>query len=262
MSVFGNTGQREPFRHHDRRSVVRSLNNRIPLFLVVLAVVSFVTAVSTPAHACMTTCYLLYCDDQGCYYVCDGAAGQSGIAPAGNTTVRVLPDHRAIVRIGPYVTPKMDRTYECAVAFAPVPGVARVDHVSLVEEATGWNLPFYSWTSSSAANGQFSDLTRDLASMPTVPSEWQGFFSVVQGGSPGGILHSFVLELTLEEGVTAEELMHNLQEFGILANGSARPDGQLDFGHYHLRVLRDGTMSRAMVRKERSNPSSVDRSQK
>lgn len=240
---------------------MRSLNRRISLLLVILAVVAFATAFSTPAHACMTTCYLLYCDDQYCYYVCDGSAAQSGIAPAGITSVRVLPGNRAVVKIGPYVTPKMDVTYACSVAFAPVPGVARVDRVSLVEEATGWKLPFYSWAPSSAANQQFSDLTSNLASMSTVPSGWQGFFSVVRGGSPGGIIHSFVLELTLEEGVTAEELMANLREFGILANGSARMDGQLDFGHYHLRVLRDGTMSsRANVRKEPVVPSSAGKS--
>jgi hypothetical protein len=240
---------------------VRSLSRRFPLLLAILAVVSFVTAVSTPAHACMTTCELLYCDDQYCYYLCDSNSAQSGVAPAGITDVKILPGNRAVVKIGPYVTPKMDVTYSCAVAFAPVPGVERVNRVSLVEESTGWRLPFYSWAPNATANEQFSELTSDLAAMSTVPSDWQGFFSVVRGGSPGGIIHSFVLELTLEKGVTAEELMQNLRDFGVLANGSASPDGRLDFGHYHLRVLGNGTMSQGIVRRERSRPIVVERNQ-
>jgi hypothetical protein len=240
---------------------VRSVNHRVPLFLILLAVI-LVTAFSTPAHACMSTC-TTYCDADGnCITICDENSGQSGVAPTGSTTVKILPGNRAVVRIGPYVTPKMDNTYQCSVAFAPVPGVARVNRVSLVEDVTGWSLPFYSWAPSAAANRQFSDLTSNLASMSTAPSEWQGFFSVVRGGSPGGIVHSFVLELTLEDGVTAEELTNNLREFGILANGSARPDGRLDFGHYHLRVLGDGTMSQTVIRNERSVRNSGGRSQK
>lgn len=54
----------------------------------------------------------------------------------------------------------------------------------------------------------------------------------------------------------------NLHKFGILANGSASPNGRLDFGHYHLRVLGDGTMSQAVVRTERSDCSPGGRSQK
>jgi hypothetical protein len=220
---------------------------RLMLMLVAFAVAAGAAVVAVPAHACMTTCVFIEYPDGSFEIICDSNAAQSGVAPRGQTTVTMLEHNKAIVRIGPYVTPKMDVAYDCSVAFSPVPGIVSVDNVSLVEDVTGRQLPFYSWSPSAAASTQFSDLTTNLASMSTAPSDWQGFFSEVPG-SPGGIVHSFILEVTLEDGITAKQLTENLREFGVLANGSANPDGQLNYGHYHLRVLGNGPIHQINVR--------------
>ena len=201
------------------------------------------------AQACMTPveCYF----DENGNYVCTGGGFDvpSGLAVPGDTKVTMLPNHRALIKVGTYATPEMTRTYDCAVTLAPVPGVKRVNRVTLVDAMTGQRLPNYSFVRNGAANSEFSSLLRDLGIKTSRTGNWQGFSTEVLNGSKGGIIHSFLLEVTLEDGVTPRQLLKAIRSHGMLSNGSANPDGTLDYGHYFLRDLGIGGLTVTAPRK-------------
>jgi len=219
---------------------------KVALVVVVCFILTGLFVLGSPAHACMTPVE--------CYELADGTivcfgGGSSGLAYPGDVTVTMLPHHRALIRIGNYVTPKMGVTYDCSVAFAPIPGIERVNRVTLVNSKTGRPLPNYSFVPNSAANSEYVQLLNELGI--TTPTEgWQGFSTEVLNGSRGGIVHYFLLEATLKEGVTPEQLYRAIREHGMLANGSANPDGTLNFGHYHLRSLGIGGLTLIAPRAE------------
>lgn len=192
-----------------------------------------------PAEACMGPCVLLYCDGTYCYYLCEVSAA-SGVAPAGETIVTRLGPTKARIEVSAYTTPGMSNTYACSVAFPEVDGIKAIDKVRLVETMSRKVLDNYNWVPDGNSIFEFSQMSRDAGIPASRKGGWQGFFTEVQGGSIGGIQHSFVLDVTLESGTTTEQLVEALKKQGVLANGSANFDGSLDFGHYHLRRLGDG----------------------
>src|SRR5436305_1995922 len=116
----------------------------------------------------------------------------------------------------------MSVTYACSVAFPVVPGIKSIDKLTLVSDLTGQPLSFYHWNRDDAAIDQFENLAEGDANMTRAADmRWQGFFSKIEGGSQGGILHSFVFEVTLEPGTTLPTLLAGLRSQGLLANGSA-----------------------------------------
>jgi len=215
--------------------VYRKTSSTLALAIAVFATASLLTPMS--ASACMSPLCRFF--GIGCPIVNGAAAG--GLVPGGTTLVTLTGRDKAVISVGHYVTPQMDVTYECSVAFPIVPGIKRIDKLTLVEDATGLPLPHYQWASSDAAIGQFQRLAEDDADMANAAEmQWQGFFSQVQGGSKGGIMHSFVFEVTLEPGTTLPKLLAALRAQGVLVNGSANPDGTLNYGHYYLRRVGDG----------------------
>jgi hypothetical protein len=205
---------------------------RLVLTTVILAVAAMF--ITIPASACMITCV---CTPYGC-----GCTGfDNGLVPGGTTLVTMVGQDKALVQIGPYTTPHMTTTFACSVAFPLVPGIRRVDKLTLVADATGQPLSFYHWNHEDAAIAQFENLAEGEANMSRAADmRWQGFFSKIEGGSPGGIMHSFVFEVTLEPGTTLPKLLAGLRAQGVLAHGSANFDGTLDYGHYYLRRVGDG----------------------
>lgn len=187
----------------------------------------------------MGPCILLYCDSSYCYYLCEANAA-SGVASAGETIITRLGPTKARIEVSAYTTPSMSSTYACSVAFPQVDGVKTIDRIQLVETMSRRVLENYNWLPDGNSIFDFSQMSREVGIQPSKKGSWQGFFTEVQGGSIGGIQHSFVLEVTLERGTTTEQLVEALKEQGVLANGSANFDGSLDFGHYHLRRLGDG----------------------
>jgi hypothetical protein len=196
------------------------------------------------AQACMTPVIDCYLGPDGIWY-CYGGGNSvpSGLAVSGDTKVTMLPNHRALIKVGLYATPEMTQTYDCAVALAPVPGIKRINQVSLVDANTGQRLPNYSFVRNGAANSEFSSLLTDLGIKTARAGNWQGFSTEVLNGSKGGIIHSFLLEVTLEDGVTPRQLLKAIRAHGMLSNGSANPDGTLDYGHYFLRDLGAGGLT-------------------
>ena len=155
----------------------------------------------------------------------------------------LLPGNKAVIDIGNYTTPEMDRSYECVMAFGPVDSIERIDKVSLVNVGTRRLLPNYDWARNDTPNFELSALFRDSGMMTNAPAAgWQGFFTQVPGGSRGGVIHRFRLEVTLKKGTIPEQLLSDLRTQGILANASANPDGTLDYGHYHLRQISNGNL--------------------
>jgi len=178
-----------------------------------------------------------YIDANGNVVCTGGGNVPSGLAIAGDTKITMLPDHKALIKIGTYATPEMTRTYNCAVALTPVPGIRRVDRVTLVDAKTGRRLPNYAFVRNGAANSEFGKLMSELGMNASRAGNWQGFSTEVLYGSQGGIIHSFLLEVTLEDGVTPRQLLKSIRGSGMLLNGSANPDGTLDYAHYFLRDL-------------------------
>src|SRR5262249_32901065 len=157
------------------------------LTVVVLTVVAM--AFTAPAFACMTSC-----NCQGRICIC---TSQSGLVPGGQTHITMTAPDKAVISIGPYVTPRMTVTFACSVAFPVVPGINSIDRRRLGDTATGLPLSHYNWTTSDAAIGEVERLAAGDAKMADAAEvPWQGFFSEVVGGSEGGIMHSFEFEVT------------------------------------------------------------------
>jgi hypothetical protein len=220
--------------------------NFIPVLVAAFILAgSLVLGSPQAAQACMTPveCYF----DVNGNYVCTGGGGgfdiPNGLTIPGDTKVTMLPNHRALIKVGTYSTPEMTNTYNCAVTLAPVPGVKRVNRVTLVDAMTGQRLPNYSFVRNGSANSGFSSLLGDLGIKTAREGNWQGFSTEVLNGSKGGIIHSFLLEVTLEDGVTPRQLLKAIRAHGMLSNGSANPDGTLDYGHYFLRDLGAGGLT-------------------
>jgi hypothetical protein len=216
---------------------VRNKSLTLKTLLLAIAILPL-AGLSHPALACMEPIDCPYWD---CPIGPIGVG--SGLASAGQTEITFLGPNRVQIAVGSYSTPSMPATYACSVALTPVDGIESVDRITMVDHATGQVLPNYSWVPSDAATGEFSTLVEDAGVMSPKQAQWSGFFTEVQGGSVGGIRHSFVIEATLAKGTTIKKLIAALREQGMLVNGSANFDGTLNFAHYYFRRLGDGPIS-------------------
>jgi hypothetical protein len=203
-----------------------------------------------PLNACMTPrcCTLIGCN------LCPESDTISGLAPAGITTVTYLGGRRAQIEISAYATPSMTITYDCSIAFSPVDGIERIDRITLVDTITRRPLLNYHWIPNEAPATEFAKMADELGVMALRSVAWQGYFTEVPGGSIGGIEHSFVFDVKLSEGTTVQGLVAALRHQGLLANGSANPDGTLDYGHYHLRRLGDGAIQVVFPARQAKEP--------
>jgi hypothetical protein len=218
------------------------MNPKTKMLCMVGAIVAVtLLAAVAPVEACMTPCKF-FCPEKPPIVA-------SGLVPGGTTIVTQTAPDKARIEVGHYTTPQMSVTYACSVAFPKVKGIASIDDVALIATATGLPLTHYHWVPNDASVAQFQTLAKDDAGMAHADRiSWQAFFSEVEGGSQGGIDHSFVFEVTLKPGTTLAQLLAGLRAQGVLANGSANFDGTLNFGHYFLRRIADGDMAMILPR--------------
>ncbi len=195
-----------------------------------------------PAAACggPVCCGPWWCP---CCWVCSSASSvTAGVIPPGETTVHWLSPRRALLEIKFYETMEMEQeSFECAVAFPPIEGVDRVNRVSMIDTVTGQPVEQRPWTAHPAPGPGFAALATE-AGLNTPAKGWTGFVSSFNGPTKGGQMFNFLVDLTLKPGTRVEDFLAALHRNGVVANGSAHPDGTLDLHHYFLRPFGQGSM--------------------
>jgi hypothetical protein len=212
---------------------------RNKLLLAALVLTALVPLLSPPAaSACMGDCYLVEVGGQY-YIICFSSYRENGVIPGGITTITRTGPDTARISVSSYSTAQMSIAYECAVAFPRVDGVERIDRLAMVEDATNREMREYVWEQNNASVFDFSRMAEDVGVARA--EEWQGFHTSLKNGSLGGVQHSFAFDVKLRPGMTLTQLAENLRTQGVMAHGSATPEGAIDYsGHYFLRRLGDG----------------------
>ena len=126
-------------------------------------------------------------------------------------------------------------------ALPPIDGVSRINRVTMVDAVTKRPLENYPWAPSAAPASDLSKLAAD-AGLSLGDKGWSGFVSHIKGPVVEGQLYSYVLDVTLEKGTTSEKLAAALRSQGIIATGSANPDGSLDLRYLHLMAFGQGNL--------------------
>lgn len=128
----------------------------------------------------------------------------------------------------------------CRIALSPVPGVKEVSSIQAVASYSGENIGEMGFEASEAAGPEMARYFNGLTGQANTESGWQGFTAAVDESVEGGRKNSFVLRVTLEDGVGPRALIEALGQHGILGTGSAHPDGSLGHDHESVRYLGSG----------------------
>ncbi|MCB1033990.1 MAG: hypothetical protein KDD47_09175 [Acidobacteria bacterium] len=199
--------------------------------LAMVLALGFALAAPTPASAC------------GCY--CDSLCGRLGDCcpwcPGGGQTelsavVTPTGPGQAQITVNNAVTTSMVTGVDCITGMEEVRGMASVERIQLINVADGTLL--YEFLPSEASTSSFNDLEATFP-RPSAVESWSGFHGVVPRDIPDGTVAAFVIDVTLNEGVTVQNLARELRRHGSLAGGSGNEDGTLDFHHFFLRDFRN-----------------------
>jgi hypothetical protein len=117
-----------------------------------------------------------------------------------------------------------------------VSGLASIDGLRLINLADG--SPLYDFLSSETTTDSLQQLS-GLRPRPSAVENWTGFHGVVPQDIPDGTVSAFVIDLTLQQGVSLETLAENLERSGTFAGGAGDDEGALDFEHFFLRSFRN-----------------------
>ncbi len=126
---------------------------------------------------------------------------------------------------------------ECPAALTVVPGIQRVNSVRVVSSETDLLRDLRFVPNQNSAEG-YAQLA--AAAGLDEESNWFGFAARVKTPVPSGVPTHLLIDVTLEKGVSATQLVQNLQQKGIMATGSGDPDGTPNGHHFTFRRLSEG----------------------
>ncbi len=185
------------------------------------------------AEACGCLCDHLCPIYNDCCPWCLGGPSEQ-IGPS--ATVAPLGANRALVTISGAITTSMEAATSCATGFEAVTGIASIDAVRLVNLASGEVIYDF------LANPNSTDSFEALAAArprPAANELWAGFQGFVLEDVPDGLVTAFAVEVTLQQGVSLQQLARAIRREGSFGGGSSAADGSLDLHHYFLRSFRN-----------------------
>lgn len=155
--------------------------------------------------------------------------------PCPNAVFSPTGSQRALITISNFSTLEMLEGDFCPVALSGVPGIRSVNDVWMVDQDTGAPIQALDYAVSAAAGVGYEELASEagIVSGETLP--WHGFSARVSRSVPNGTNVDFVLDVTLEDGVSVFELAESLAQKGVWATGSGFSDGTPNGHHFGFR---------------------------
>lgn len=190
-------------------------------------------ASAPPASACTCWCDSI-CGGLGdCCPWCDGNANASQASQGSQVTVTPLRGQQVRIMVSGLQSMEMEGG-SCGAGLLEVPGIKTVDSVRVINAVTG--KPIYTFADNQISGRSFEELAEEVGG-PT-RGTWRGFQADVVTSVPDRVPSKFVIDVTLEKGVSLFKIANALRNRSGLGGGSANPDGSLDRHHVFLRDLK------------------------
>ncbi len=150
---------------------------------------------------------------------------------------------RAVIKVPGYLTTHLEVEQQCVVAFPPAEGVDKVNAVVNFNSALGQPFQEVTFEYSDAAGAVVADFMDDYFGFGG-GEPWQALVSEITGNVNDGVPNHFVIDVSLQKGMTPFEFVKVLREEGMFltaASHDGAPHGG-EGGHVFLKRFGDYEM--------------------
>lgn len=214
------------------------------------------------AQACMTDdCSI--CWANGCNFCESGPGGTTcsdceaqiqSFLPAYTTEVRFPRAGQVTIKVPDYTTTHLEPATSCVTALSPMAGVQSVDRVVNHDGRSGRPFEEVTFFSSPGPANAIAELAKQEGLADDVPGAWFPFQSHITGSVQDGVPNFFVIHLTLEPGVTAEEFLRTLKRGGYFLTSSSDTRGVPTDDHFSFRRIGAGDIVVRGLEQEKPRP--------
>lgn len=155
------------------------------------------------------------------------------------TTVEFLSQDHALIIIEEYVTTHIVPGGGCVTGLSPVAGIRSINAIVNFNGVTDEPFDEVSFFSHPNAGYEMAALAAEIGLTPGKGDPWQGFVADITGTVDDGLPNFFVLDVTLEAGVSPADLVGALMDHGYYLTASSDDNGSPDGGHTVFRRLGD-----------------------
>ncbi len=197
---------------------------------------------ASSAKACMEC----ECEIFGLCYPCWPfltADGQGRVDELEPVEVSFPGKNRAVIKVPGYLTTHLEVQQQCVVAFPPAEGVEKVNAVVNFNSALGVPFDEVAFDYSDVAGAVVADFMDDYFGFGG-GEPWQALVSVITGNVNDGVPNHFLIDVSLEKGVTPHEFVKVLSDEGMFltaASHDGAPHGG-EGGHVFLKRFADYQM--------------------
>ncbi len=198
--------------------------------------------VPATAEACMECdCGILYCRP------CEDLLTIGGV-PVVETQeaieISFPAKNRAVIKIPGYLTTHLQPNQGCVVAVPPTEGVAKVNAVVNFDSRLGQPFDEVTFDYSADAGALVAEFMADYIDVGG-DEPWEALVSVITGSVNDGVPNHFLVDISIEKGVTPYEFVKSLRDEGMFLTAAAHdgvPHGGDDGGHIFLKRFADFEM--------------------
>ncbi len=168
--------------------------------------------------------------------------------------------NRAVIKVPGYATTHLEPEQQCVVAFPPAEGVEKVNAVVNFDSRLGQPFDEVNFDYSDAAGAVVADFMTDYFGFGG-EEPWQALVSVITGSVNDGVPNHFLIDVSLEKGVTPHEFVKVLREDGMFLTAASHdgvPHGG-EGGHVFLKSFADYEMVVKYPAVEASKPAPARR---
>ncbi len=158
--------------------------------------------------------------------------------------VRFPAKNRAVIKVPGYLTTHLQIGQGCVVAFPPAEGVEKVNAVVNFDSRFGQPFNEVAFDYDQAAGTVVADFMDDYFGFGG-GEPWEALISEITGNVNDGVPNHFLVDVSLEKGVTPHEFVKVLREEGMFLTAAAHdgaPYGGDDGGHVFLKSFADYPM--------------------
>ena len=147
---------------------------------------------------------------------------------------------RAVIKVPGYHTTHLEIEQQCVVAFPPAEGVEKVNAVVNFDSRLGQPFDELTFDYSDAAGAVVAEFMDDNFGFGG-EEPWEALVSVITGNVNDGVPNHFLIDVSLEKGVTPHEFVKVLREEGMFLTAASHdgvPHGG-NGGHVFLKHFAD-----------------------
>lgn len=209
-----------------------SMQRSMAPLLAVVAVGAASLLFAPAAEACMTYdcssccsgCSSCFCDSGSGYCECNVTI-QGAVVDRSSVEVIFNTPRSVSVVLPTYSTTHLQPATTCVTALSPVSGVASVDAVINFDGRTGLPFEEVSFYRSHGPDGAIAQLAAEQGVIDRPDRPWYAFQSHITGSVRDGVPNYFVVNLTLEPGVTKRRFLKALRQEGLFLTSSSDAEG-------------------------------------